>query len=226
MTKVEERSKFHPRRLGTEASARLAASEKRGEMEKASMLSGIRFRNVGPEVQGGRVVDIAAPANHPDSLVAAFASGGLWRTDDRGGDWTPLFEGEPTLTIGAFALGDAEGKVIYVGTGESNSSRTSYAGLGMFKTTDGGKTWQAIGLTDTHHIGRVLVDPRDPQQAIEQRSRLLAGGFRHPFDFFQLLIHDEEQEIALVLGIDEDGTDSDAGTNGDFARGRIVEALR
>ena len=161
LTKEQERAKFHPRRLGMEASARLAASEKRGEMEKASMLTAIRFRNVGPEIQGGRVVDIAAPANHPDSLIVAFASGGLWRTDDRGGDWTPLFDGQPTLTIGAFALADAEGKVIYVGTGESNSSRTSYAGLGMYKTTDGGKNWQPIGLADTHHIGKVIVDPRD-----------------------------------------------------------------
>ena len=144
-----------------EPAARLSAAQKRLEMEKASLLSAIRFRNVGPEIQGGRVVDIAAPANHPDSLIVAFASGGLWRTDNRGGAWTPLFDDQPTLTIGAFALGDADAKVIYVGTGESNSSRTSYAGLGMFKTIDGGKSWQPIGLSDTHHIGRVLVDPRD-----------------------------------------------------------------
>jgi len=161
LTKEQERVKFHPRKLGMEPAARVAASQKRLEMEKASLLSAIRFRNVGPEIQGGRVVDIAAPANQPDSLIVAFASGGLWRTDNRGGAWTPLFDDQPTLTIGAFALGDADGKVIYVGTGESNSSRTSYAGLGMFKTIDGGKSWQPIGLNDTHHIGRVLVDSRD-----------------------------------------------------------------
>lgn len=163
LTKEQERLKFHPRRLGTDAAARQGAHLKRLEMEKASLLSEIRFRSVGPEIQGGRVVEIAAPANHADSLVVAFASGGLWRTDDRGGAWTPLFDDEPTLTIGSFALGDAEGRTIYVGTGESNSSRTSYAGAGMFKTTDGGKTWQAIGLADTHHIGKVLVDPRDKE---------------------------------------------------------------
>jgi len=132
-------------------------------MEKASLLSEIRFRSVGPEIQGGRVVEIAAPASQPDALVVAFASGGLWRTDDRGGAWTPLFDDQPTLTIGSFALADPDGKTIYVGTGESNSSRTSYAGAGMYKTTDGGKTWQAIGLADTHHIGKVVVDARDPQ---------------------------------------------------------------
>lgn len=162
LTKEQQSTKFHPRRAGMDAAARQAGYRRRVEMEKASLLSAIRFRNVGPEVQGGRVVDIAAPANHPDSLVVAFASGGLWRTDDRGGAWTPLFDDQPTLTIGAFALADPDGKTIYVGTGESNSSRTSYAGAGMFKTTDGGKTWRPIGLDDSHHIGRVLVDPRDP----------------------------------------------------------------
>jgi hypothetical protein len=83
LSKAQERQKFHPRRLGTDAAARQAAHQKRLEMEKVSLLSEIRFRSVGPEIQGGRVVQIAAPANHTDSLVVAFASGGLWRTDDR-----------------------------------------------------------------------------------------------------------------------------------------------
>ena len=163
LTKEQERQKFHPRRLGMSAADRNAGYARRQEMEKASHISAIRFRSVGPEIQGGRVVEIAAPANHPDSLVVAFASGGLWRTDDRGGAWTPLFDDEPTLTIGSFALADPDGRTIYVGTGESNSSRTSYAGTGMFKTTDAGKTWQPIGLADTHHIGKVVVDPRDTE---------------------------------------------------------------
>ncbi|HEV8118218.1 MAG TPA: glycosyl hydrolase, partial [Thermoanaerobaculia bacterium] len=163
LTKEQERARFHPRKLGMEPAARLAAAQKRLEMEKASLLSAISFRSVGPEIQGGRVVEIAAPANHPDSLIVGFASGGIWRTDDRGGTWTPLFDGQPTLTIGSFALADGDGRILYVGTGESNSSRTSYAGLGMYKTIDGGKTWQPIGLSDTHHIGKVLVDPRDSQ---------------------------------------------------------------
>jgi photosystem II stability/assembly factor-like uncharacterized protein len=161
LTKEQEREKFHPRRLGMDAETRLAGWARRQQMEKESPLAGLRFRNVGPEIQGGRVVDIAAPANRPDSLIVAFASGGLWRTDSRGGTWTPLFDTEPTLTIGAFALGDREGKVLYVGTGEANSSRTSYAGIGISQSTDGGKHWQNMGLTDSHHIGRVLVDPRD-----------------------------------------------------------------
>jgi len=161
LTKEEERAKFHPRTLGMDAATRLTAFAKRQQMEKASPLSAIEFRNVGPEVQGGRVVAIHGPANKPDTLFVAFASGGLWRTDNRGGSWTPLFDKESALTIGAFALADPDGQTIYVGSGEANSSRTSYAGTGVFRTTDGGKTWKNVGLTDTHHIGRVIVDPRD-----------------------------------------------------------------
>lgn len=163
LTKEQEREKFHPRALGMEPGPRLAGFAKRLSMERASPLGAIRFRSVGPEVQGGRLVDIEAPPDHPESLIVAFASGGLWRTDNRGGSWTPLFDSESSLTIGDFAVADGGGRTIYVGTGENNSSRTSYSGTGMFKTTDGGKTWRNVGLTDSHHIGRVLVDPRDPR---------------------------------------------------------------
>ena len=166
LTKVETRQKFHPRRLGMDAAARLSGYAQRQEMEKGSKLAGIRFRSVGPEIQGGRVVEIAAPSGHPDSLVVAFASGGLWRTDNRGGSWTPLFDRESSITIGAFALGDPDGRTIYIGSGEANSSRTSYAGTGIFKTTDGGRSWQNMGLTDSHHIGRILVDRRNSQTVL------------------------------------------------------------
>jgi photosystem II stability/assembly factor-like uncharacterized protein len=165
-TKEEERQKFHPRRLGMDAATRLAGVKKRDTMEKESPFSALKFRSVGPEIQGGRVVDIAAPASRPDSLIVAFASGGLWRTDNRGGTWAPLFDAEPTLTIGAFALADGDARTIYVGTGEANSSRTSYSGLGVYKTTDGGKTWSNLGLTDSHHIARVVVDPRSPDTVL------------------------------------------------------------
>jgi photosystem II stability/assembly factor-like uncharacterized protein len=146
-----------------DAATRLAGFEKRREMEKASRLGALRFRNVGPEVQGGRVVDIESPAAHPEVLLVAFASGGLWRTENRGASWTPLFDGESSITIGDFAVADGDGQVLYVGTGENNSSRTSYSGTGVFKSTDAGRTWRNVGLTDSHHIGRVVVDPRTPE---------------------------------------------------------------
>ena len=163
LTKEQERETFHPHREGMPPGPRLAGYARRLQMEKDSMLEGLRFRPVGPEVQGGRIVDIEAPLAHPDAFVVAFASGGLWRTENRGGSWTPLFDRESSITIGDVALGDPAGQTIYVGTGENNSSRTSYAGTGLFKTTDGGRTWRHLGLADSHHIGRVVVDARDPR---------------------------------------------------------------
>ena len=163
LTKEEEKAKFHPPARGMDPGPRLAGYEQRLRMEQSSPLRALRFRSVGPEIQGGRIVDVASPAAHPDSLIVAYATGGLWRSDNRGGSWTPLFDGESAITIGAFALADREGRVIYLGTGEANASRTSYAGTGVLKTTDGGRTWSNVGLTDSHHIGRVLVDPRDPE---------------------------------------------------------------
>ncbi len=163
LTKEQEREKFHPKAQGMDAAVRLEGFRKRIEMEKTSPVAGISFRSAGPEIQGGRIVDIEALAKLPDSLFVAFASGGLWRTDNRGGSWTPLFDNESSMTIGDIALADSEGKTIYVGTGENNSSRSSYSGTGIFKTTDGGKSWKNVGLADSHHIGRILVDPRNPR---------------------------------------------------------------
>jgi photosystem II stability/assembly factor-like uncharacterized protein len=162
MTKSEERERFHSRVTGMPAKDRLEGYGQRAAMEAASPFSALTFRNIGPEVQGGRIVAIQVPRNRPDTLLVAFASGGLFRTENRGGSWTPLFDHESTLTIGDIALGDGDGTVLWVGTGENNSSRTSYAGTGVFKSTDAGKTWKNMGLTDSHHIGKVVVDAKDP----------------------------------------------------------------
>src|SRR4051794_10396908 len=106
LTKEEERALFHPHREGMPPGPRLAGYDKRMQMEKDSLFAGLRFRSVGPEIQGGRIVDIEAPAAHPDSFVVAFATGGVWRTDNRGGSWTPLFQGESSITVGDVALAD------------------------------------------------------------------------------------------------------------------------
>ncbi len=162
LTKAEQEAKFHPAAAAMPGAERLRGYEERVGMEKASPLAAIRFRNVGPEIQGGRIVDIAAPRTRPDTLLVAFASGGLFRTENQGGSWTPLFDHESAMTIGAIAIGDGDGNVLWVGTGEANSSRSSYAGTGVFKSTDGGKSWKNTGLPDSHHIGRIVVDAKNP----------------------------------------------------------------
>lgn len=165
-TKTEEAKLFHPPARGMAAAARLAGYEKRLAMEKASPFASLTFRNVGPELQGGRIVDLDAPRSRPDTLFVAYATGGLFRTDDKGGTWTPLFDTESSIGLGAIAVGDAEGNVLWAGTGEANSSRTTYAGTGVFKSTDGGKTWKNTGLHDSHHVGRILVDPASPDHVL------------------------------------------------------------
>jgi photosystem II stability/assembly factor-like uncharacterized protein len=161
-SKTEQLARFHPDAAPMPAASRLKGYAQRVEMARTSPLAAIRFRNVGPEVQGGRIVDIAAPAARPDTLLVAFASGGLFRTENRGGSWTPLFDGESSMTIGAIAVADPEGRILWVGTGEANASRSSYAGTGVFKSTDGGKTWKNTGLADSHHIGKIVVDAKSP----------------------------------------------------------------
>ncbi len=161
-SKTEERAKFHPKVLGMDSKTRLQGFERRLAMERESPFSALRFRNVGPEIQGGRVVDLEVPLDRPDTLLVAFASGGLWKTTNQGGSWEPLFEREAAMTLGAIAVGDREGKVLWAGTGESNSSRSSYAGTGVYKSTDSGATWTNTGLRDSHHIGRIVVDAKRP----------------------------------------------------------------
>lgn len=161
-TKSEEAARFHPSARGMPAAPRLAGYERRLAMERATPFASLRFRNVGPEIQGGRIVDLDAPRERPGTLFVAFATGGLWRTDNKGGSWTPLFDSESSIGLGAIAVGDARGEVLWAGTGEANSSRTTYAGTGVFRSGDGGRSWTNTGLADSHHVGKLLVDAASP----------------------------------------------------------------
>lgn len=161
LSKKEELERFHKPVQGMSASVRMAGYEKRLSLEAGSPFRNIRFRCVGPEIQGGRIVDIEVPDGTRSSLLVAFATGGLWRTDNMGTTWTSLFDRESAMTIGDIAVAGEGGTTLWLGSGESNSSRTSYAGTGVFKSTDGGKSWVNTGLHESHHIGRIVVDPKN-----------------------------------------------------------------
>lgn len=148
----------------TPAQPRIQSYAQRQALRDASIANAIAFRNVGPTVMSGRVADIDVWEEDPTHFYVAYASGGLWKTENNGLSFTPLFEKEVVMTIGDIAV-DWETGTIWVGTGEVNSSRSSYAGTGIYKSTDEGKTWTHLGLPETHHIGRILLHPDDPNTA-------------------------------------------------------------
>jgi photosystem II stability/assembly factor-like uncharacterized protein len=159
--KKGEKAKYHATAVkGSPAGLRDLAYRQRLKMEADSFLGGVLWRNVGPEIQSGRVQMIAAPELDPKKVYVAFATGGLYRTEDEGQSWTSLWDNQAAFGIGDFAI-TKDGKTIYLGTGEANNQRTSYAGTGMYKSTDSGKTWQFIGLPESHHISRIIIDPKD-----------------------------------------------------------------
>ncbi|MEZ5038659.1 MAG: glycosyl hydrolase [Saprospiraceae bacterium] len=148
----------------TAAADRIESFNQRKQLEQQSIVNGVAFRSVGPTVFSGRVVDIDVSPTDPSHFYVAYASGGLMKTENNGITFTPIFDKEAVLTTGAVAV-DWKNNVIWLGTGEVNSSRSSYAGAGMYKSTDGGKTWQHLGLGESHHIGRIVLHPKDPNTA-------------------------------------------------------------
>ena len=122
----------------------------------------LEWRNIGPANMGGRVADIEGVAGRPEVVYVATASGGLFKTTNGGVRWTPLFERQGTLSIGDIALEPGNPEVVWLGAGESAVRNSVSFGDGVYKSTDGGKTWQHMGLRDTLHISKVLVHPRNP----------------------------------------------------------------
>lgn len=138
-----------------------ASYSARKKMAEQSILKNYPARNIGPVVQGGRIVDIDVNPRNTKEFYVGYASGGIFKTTNNGITFEPVFDHQDALGIGDFAIAPSNPNVLYVGTGEKNSSRSSYAGSGVYKTTDGGRTWTNLGLTGTHHIGRVIVHPQD-----------------------------------------------------------------
>lgn len=127
----------------------------------SATVSGLSFRNIGPALTSGRVADIAVnPANTSEYYVAV-ASGGVWKTTNHGTTYTPVFDGEGSYSVGCVTIDPNNSNTIWVGTGENNNQRSVAYGDGVYKSVNGGKSWKNMGLKESEHISKVIVDPRD-----------------------------------------------------------------
>jgi len=149
----------------TESKSASSPNETKDEEKKGGMtadtFSGLKFRSIGPAVASGRVMSIAVNPKNKFEYYVGVASGGVWKTVNDGTTWTPLFDKEGSYSIGWVALDPNDPEVVWVGAGESNSQRSVSYGDGIYRSDDGGKNWQNLGLKKSEHIGRVVIDPRD-----------------------------------------------------------------
>ncbi|MFT7587878.1 MAG: photosystem II stability/assembly factor-like uncharacterized protein, partial [Limisphaerales bacterium] len=127
-----------------------------------SEFEGMQIRAIGPAGMSGRVTSIDALINNPETIYIGTASGGLWKTVSGGIEWEPLFDKQPTQSIGAVAIDPTNPDVIWAGTGEGNPRNSHNSGMGIFKSLDGGKTWKALGLEETKTIHRIIINPKNP----------------------------------------------------------------
>ncbi|MFK7954362.1 MAG: WD40/YVTN/BNR-like repeat-containing protein, partial [Ekhidna sp.] len=156
-----QRKKKESNPSATSATLRWEGYQQRLAIEENSLVKNVPFRNVGPTVMSGRVVDLAVDPKDPSHFYVAYASGSLWETKNNGTSFEPLFDNQIVMTIGDIAV-DWNNNILYVGSGENNSSRSSYSGYGVFKSSDNGENWKHLGLEETHHTGRIILHPSDP----------------------------------------------------------------
>ena len=144
----------------TPAAERMRSVEQRLALEKKSIVNDVKFRSVGPSIMSGRVVDVDVNPLDPTEFYIAYATGGLWHTTNNGQSFTPIFDSVDVLFIGDIAVNwNSSSRIIWVGTGEVNSSRSSYAGIGIYKSSDGGQHWEYLGLPESQHIGKIQLHP-------------------------------------------------------------------
>ncbi len=133
-----------------------------GQKLDMDLVKNIEPRNIGPAGMSGRITTIDVVRSNPDIIYAGSASGGLWKSTSGGVSWKPIFDNEETASIGAVAVQQSNPSVVWVGTGEGNPRNSLNGGFGIYKSLDAGKTWKKMGLENTRHIHRVIIDPQDP----------------------------------------------------------------
>ena len=130
-----------------------------------TLFNQLEAKNIGPTIMSGRVVDLAVNPKNPTEFYVAYATGGLWYTNNNGTSFSSVMDSSETVNCGSVTV-DWNSGTIWVGTGEVNASRSSYAGVGVLKSSDKGKTWENLGLNDSHHISRIWVNPSNLNEIV------------------------------------------------------------
>ena len=138
------------------------AQEKSENKLDDTFLKNLQFRAIGPAIMGGRIDDIAVVESNPSTYYVGAATGGVWKTTNNGTTFDPIFDEQGSTSIGDIAIAPSDPSIIWVGTGEPNNRQSSSWGDGIYRSLDAGKTWTNMGLRDAKHIGRVVIDSRDP----------------------------------------------------------------
>lgn len=161
----------------------LIAQDKNKTIDESSTYNGLKFRCVGPALTSGRIVDFAVNPDNPAHYYTAVASGGVWKTTNAGTTWEPVFDNEGSYSIGCVTMDPNNPHVVWVGTGENNSQRSVGYGDGVYKSTDGGKSWKHMGLKNSEHIAKIIVHPENSNviYAASQGPLWNAGGDRGLF---------------------------------------------
>jgi photosystem II stability/assembly factor-like uncharacterized protein len=183
---------------------------------RAGQFSGLRFRAIGPAMASGRVGEVAIHPSDKSTWYLAVHSGGVWKTVNGGTTWSPIFDAQPSYSIGTIVIDPNNPLTIWVGSGENNSQRSVGWGDGVYKSTDGGRAWTNVGLKESFHIGRIVIDPRKSEvvYAAAMGSMWSPGGDRGVYkssdggkSWAQVLKPDNEWTGAYELALDPNNPD-------------------
>lgn len=158
----EKPAKAKPAKAAKEKPAAAAPAPAAEKPNYEAILNNLKFREIGPAIMGGRIDDFAVVESNPGIVFVGTASGGVLKSVNGGTTWEPVFDNEAVSTIGDVTIAPSDPSIVWVGTGEPNNRQSSSWGNGVYKSTDGGKTWMHMGLKETHHIGRIVIHPSDP----------------------------------------------------------------
>ena len=144
---------------------------------RAETFAGLELRGIGPALMSGRIADLAIHPGDRSVWYVAVGSGGVWKTVNAGTTWTPIFDDQGSYSIGCITLDPNNPSVVWVGTGENVSGRHVAYGDGVYRSRDGGKTWENMGLGESEHIGMIRIDPRDSNTIfVAAQGPLWSGG--------------------------------------------------